>query len=226
MRKKKDENQSKVSSQGAEEKAMLEQNYLRQIENLQREAKDKEEQLKKQLGEAQRVISNKEIAEDALKYKLDKIKTEKNDEIKRLKENLAALKEQLSNANIQNDEKLVKARDLLVEETDNRIVHVRKLTLDVENSLLEEIKNLNETVEKKDAEIAYLLNCDRNEINENEQTQKDLKNHIRRLQDKIFAIQRENEVELFSTIARLQKQYEDNTKELTENFDNIQKAHK
>ena len=199
---------------------------MKQIDNLKREAKDREDKLKKELSEAQKVISNKEIAEDSLRYKLDKIKNEKNDEINRLKANLSALKNELSANNIKNDEKLVAHRNQLVEETENRIVHVRKLTLDIENALLEEIRNLNETVEKKDKEINYLLESDKKQIIENEETQKDLKNHIRRLQDKIFRIQREDEIELFTAVDRLQKQYETNVKELTENFDNIQKDHK
>jgi len=147
-----------------------------------------------------------------LRYKLDKIKNEKNDEINRLKANLSALKNELSASNLKNDEKLVADRNQLVEETENRIVHVRKLTLDIENALLEEIRNLNETVQKKDKEINYLLEFDKKQIEENEQIQKDLKNHINRLQDKIFRVQREDEIELFTTVDRLQKQYEKNTK--------------
>lgn len=147
-----------------------------------------------------------------MRYKLDKIKNEKNDEIDRLKANLSALKNELSASNLKNDEKLVADRNQLVEETENRIVHVRKLTLDIENALLEEIRNLNETVQKKDKEINYLLEFDKKQIEENEQIQKDLKNHINRLQDKIFRVQREDEIELFTTVDRLQKQYEKNTK--------------
>ena len=147
-----------------------------------------------------------------MRYKLDKIKNEKNDEINRLKTNLSALKNELSASNLKNDEKLVADRNQLVEETENRIVHVRKLTLDIENALLEEIRNLNETVQKKDKEINYLLEFDKKQIEENEQIQKDLKNHINRLQDKIFRVQREDEIELFTTVDRLQKQYEKNTK--------------
>lgn len=89
---------------------------------------------------------------------------------------------------------------------------MRKLTLDIENALLEEIRNLNETVHKKDKEINYLLEFDKKQIEENEQIQKDLKNHINRLQDKVFKVQREDEIELFTTVDRLQKQYEKNTK--------------
>ena len=88
------------------------------------------------MAEAQRLISNKEVSEDSLKYKLDKMKGEKNDEIERLKKGLAALKDQLSQANLKNDGELVKQRTDFINETENRIVHVRKLTLDIENTLL------------------------------------------------------------------------------------------
>lgn len=58
IRRRKDEAQNKVSNQGAEERAVLEQNYLKQIENLRREARDREEELRRQLQEAQRVITH------------------------------------------------------------------------------------------------------------------------------------------------------------------------
>lgn len=77
-------------------------------------------------------------------------------------------------------------------ETENRVAHLRKLASDIESTLLEEIKNLNEVIAKKDGEIAFLLDCDKRQIEENEKTQNDLKAHIKRLQDKIFVIQREN----------------------------------
>ena len=45
---------------------------------------------------------------------------------------------------------------------------MRQLTLDIENTLIEEINNLNETVAKKDAEISFLLTADKRQIEENE----------------------------------------------------------
>ena len=139
---------------------------------------------------------------------------------------MANLKKELSTSNLGNDSKLVQARTQLVEETEGRILHVRKLAADIEETLMEEIRSLNETVAKKDAELTYLLKCDKNQIEENESTQKDLKGHVRRLQDKVFVLQRENEVELFRTVARLQQQYEENLKRQTTDFEEIQKAHR
>ncbi len=69
---------------------------------------------------------------------------------------------------------------------------MRSLASGIEATLLEEIGNLNEVISKKDAEIAFLIECDRKQIEENEAIQKDLKALIRRLEDKIFVIQREN----------------------------------
>ena len=66
--------------------------------------------MRKQLAEAQRLISSKEVSEDSLKYKLDRMKGEKNDEIERLKKGLAALKDELSKANLKNDGELVSQR--------------------------------------------------------------------------------------------------------------------
>ena len=117
---------------------------------------------------------------------------------------------ELSTASQQNDERVSKQRTELIEQTENRISHVRQLTLDIENTLIEEINNLNETVAKKDAEIAFLITADKRQIEENEETQNALKSHIQRLQDKIFIIQRENEIELFNTVDRLKSQYDEN----------------
>lgn len=58
---------------------------------------------------------------------------------------------------MKNDERAVHNRTLLVTETENRVAHLRQLASDVESTLLEEIKNLNEVIAKKDAEIAFLL---------------------------------------------------------------------
>lgn len=103
---------------------------------------------------------------------------------------------------------------------------MRNLTAEIEATLLEEINNLNKTIQSKDSEIVFLLKVDKDQIIENEQIQNDLKAHIRRLQDKIFIIQRENEIELFQTVDRLKTQYEENISELNRNFDQIQAGHK
>lgn len=103
---------------------------------------------------------------------------------------------------------------------------MRNLTAEIEATLLEEINNLHKTIQSKDSEIAFLLKVDKDQIIENEQIQNDLKAHIRRLQDKIFIIQRENEIELFQTVDRLKTQYEENISELNRNFDQIQAGHK
>lgn len=55
--------------------------------------------------------------------------------------------------------------------------------------------------------------------------QNGLKEHINRLQDKIFLIQRESEVELFQTIDRLQNQYQENVNTLNDQFDQVRRTH-
>lgn len=163
----KEEDKDKVSNQGQEERATVEQQFLRQIDNIRSEARTREDKLKKELDEAQFLISSKEIVESSLKFKIDKIKTEKNEEISRLKELLSSLKAELSSTNLRNEEKKASIRTSLIEETESRIAHVRNLAQDIENTLLEEIRNLNETVTKKDAEIRFLLDVDLRQIKEN-----------------------------------------------------------
>ena len=68
-----------------------------------------------------------------------------------MKEALAELKKEFTQANMNNDDKLASQRAQLIESTESRIAHVRDLTQDIENTLMEEIKNLNETVARKDS---------------------------------------------------------------------------
>lgn len=110
------------------------------------------------------MISSKENTETSLKFKLDRIKNEKNDEIARLKEALAAIKQELAESNLKNDEKSINSRTELVAETESRVLHLRKIASDIEATLSEEIKNLNEIIAKKDAEITFLLECDKKQI--------------------------------------------------------------
>lgn len=98
---------------------------------MREEARAREDKLKKELAEAKFLISSKENTEKSLKFKLEKIKSEKNDEINRLKEALGAIKMELSTANQQNDERVTNQRTQLIEQTEDRISHVRQLTLDI-----------------------------------------------------------------------------------------------
>lgn len=61
------------------------------------------------------------------------------------------LKTELSQNNQKNDQRVINHRTQLIEETQSRLSNVRSLTLDIENTLIEQIKNLNEIVAKKDA---------------------------------------------------------------------------
>ena len=139
---------------------------------------------------------------------MEKIKADKNQEIDRLKQSVNELRSQLTSTKKDSDNKLTNCRIKLVEETNGRIEHVRTLTKAIEEALLAEIQSLNETIRKKDSEIQYLIDCDRKSMAENEEIQHGLKDHIRRLQDKIFVLQRENEIELFKTVDRMKKAHD------------------
>jgi hypothetical protein len=62
-------------------------------------------------------------------------------------------------------------------------------------------------------------------MEDNEALQNGLKAHIKRLQDKIFLIQRESEIELFQTIDRLQTQYKENLDSYNQEFDKVRRTH-
>lgn len=65
---------------------------------------------------------------------------------------------------------------------------------------MEEINDLNATLTKKNQQINFLTACDKRQLEDHEQAEKTLKKLIAKLQDKIFTIQRENELELYNTI--------------------------
>ena len=81
---------------------------------------------------------------------------------------------------------------------------------------MEEIKDLNATLVKKNQEINFLTACDKRQLEDHEHSENNLRNLISKLEDKIFTIQRENELELYATIERLTKQYEENLSKASE----------
>lgn len=90
---------------------------------------------------------------------------------------------------------------------------------------MNEIRNLNNTLSAKNSEIQFIIAADKKFIQDNEILQDGLKAHIKRLQDKIFLIQREFEIELFQTIDRLQNQYKENLDSYNKEFDKVRKSH-
>jgi hypothetical protein len=74
------------------------------------------------------------------------------------------IKKELSESNQRNDERFIANRTLLIEESEDRVSHLRSLANDIEAILVEEIRNLNEVIARKDAEIAFLLECDKAQI--------------------------------------------------------------
>ncbi len=59
-------------------------------------------------------------------------------------------------------------------------------------------------------------------MEEHEQVTNELKEHIRRLQDKIFEIHRQNELELFAAIDRLKAKHDEDLKKSREEFKRIE----
>lgn len=87
---------------------------------------------------------------------------------------------------------------------------MRRLAQLIEETLQAEIESLNATLAKKDEEIAFLLTSDKKQLEAHESSETALKNLVTKLEDKIFTIQRESELELYQTIQRLKAQYQDN----------------
>jgi len=113
----------------------------------------------------------------------------------------------------------------LITETENRIGNVRQLGQLIEETLLEEVNNLNETLRKKNQEINFLIECDKRQLENHESSENALRQLVAKLEDKIFIIQRENELELYNTIARLKAQYDDNMSRANTEWEEIRVTH-
>lgn len=95
----------------------------------------------------------------------------------------------------------------------------------IEETLLEEVNNLNETLRKKNQEINFLIECDKRQLENHESSENALRQLVAKLEDKIFIIQRENELELYNTIARLKAQYDDNMSRANTEWEEIRVTH-
>ena len=106
----------------------------------------------------------KEVIEGALAVKLENIKKEKNNEISRLNDLLTELRDELGSTLSQNEDNARKSRSNLINYTKDRIANVRKLAHLIEETLMEEINNLNATLVKKNEEINFLTACDKRQL--------------------------------------------------------------
>lgn len=78
-----------------------------------------------------------------MKFKLDSIRNSKNEEVDYLRNLTNQLKDELSALNNSTDSRVVSIRTDLVNQTESRIENVRKLANDIEECLMNEIRNLN-----------------------------------------------------------------------------------
>ena len=88
----------------------------------------------------------KEVIESSLSTKLEHIRKEKNNEINRLKTLVTGLRDELGETHCQNEDKARKARNDVITETEDRLGNVRKLASLIEDTMMEEIKDLNTTL--------------------------------------------------------------------------------
>lgn len=126
---------------------------------------------------------------------------------------------------MQDEEAARAARALLINETEGRVGNVRRLAQLIEDTLLEEVNNLNSALARKNDEIAFLLESDRKQLEAHSSSESALKSLVARLEDKIFTIQREAELELYQTIERLKTQYQENLQSANTQWEETQLAH-
>lgn len=149
LRQKREELRTKSTSQGQEERESLKESYIKEIETLKQESRDTSEKFKREINELKGIISMKEVIESAFSAKLEHIKKEKNTEIDRLKELVIELRNDIGSICSQNEERARKSRNDLVTETEDRVANVRKLAQLIEETMMEEINDLNSTLAKK-----------------------------------------------------------------------------
>lgn len=110
----------------------------------------------------------KEVIESALSTKLQHIKKQKNTEIDRLKDLVTSLRDEIGENHCSNEDNARKARNDVISETEDRLANVRKLAQLIEETLMEEINNLNTTLVKKNEEINFLIACDKRQLEDHE----------------------------------------------------------
>ena len=201
---------TKSTSQGQEEREALKEAFTKELETLKQENREASERFKREINELKGAITMKEVIEATLAAKLEHIKKEKNAEINRLKELVSGLRDEVGQSHCTSEDRARKSRGDLITETEDRIANVRSLAQLIEDTLMEEINNLNTTLAKKNDEINFLTECDKKQLEDHENAENNHRRLIGKLEDKIFTIQRENELELYRTIERLKNQYNDN----------------
>lgn len=86
-----------------------------------------------------------------MKFKLDSIRNSKNEEVDYLRNLTNQLKDEISTLNNTTDSRVVSIRTDLINQTESRIENVRMLANDIEECLMNEIRNLNETLSAKNS---------------------------------------------------------------------------
>ena len=167
----------------------------------------------------------KETIEHSLNNKLEHIKREKNSEIDRLKELTTELRNDIASIEDESDKRLASQRKTLIAETEDRISNVRRLGQLIETTLAAEIENLNDTLKKKNDETQFLTECDKRQLEAHQRAEDAYRKLVDKLENKIFTIQRENELELAATVERLSAQYKENLNNAQNEWEEIRLVH-
>lgn len=123
------------------------------------------------------------------------------------------------------DQRLNSQRAQLISETEDRISNVRRLGQLIETTLAAEIDNLNATLKKKNDQTQFLTECDKKQLQAHHQAEQAYRLLVDKLENKIYEIQRQNELELASTIERLSTQYKENLEKAQEEWQDIRLVH-
>lgn len=103
---------------------------------------------------------------------------------------MSRLRDDLGKSHSTSEDKARKSRSDLITETEDRIANVRSLAQLIEDTLMEEINNLNNTLTKKNEEINFLIECDKKQLEDHENAENNSRRLVGKLEDKIFTVQR------------------------------------
>lgn len=200
----------------------MESQFNRQIDNMRSEHRDIQAKLETEISQLKDYIASKVNSEETNAFRLEKLRADKNEEIKRLNDLVTALRQEITSLKESTNDKVLAFRSQLNLENRERVEQLTTISETTQNLLIKEVEVMRAALNSKNVEIDALLTLQRNFMDEHEQITTDLKNQIKKLQDKIFEIHRQNELELFSAIERLKARHDEDLKKSREEFKRIE----
>ncbi len=204
----------KVKAEEAEEKRiafLLESrekadlNQKRELEGARKEFAEKEESYQFQIRQLKKTISEKENIEAVIGSRVEKVRSEKEEEIRRLQEFIEKQRVASEESYREKSEELDKLRDKFEKIFNFELENLKKSVDDQDELFNIELNGFREMIAIKNDEVAKLLERLRRETQDHQREREEQQAEIHMLQEKIYAIERENELEINHLKERITK---------------------